>query len=266
VLDEIATAIRASPGVRLYDYSGDPDHNRSVFTFAGRSTAVIEAMWAAAQVAIERIDLTGHAGVHPRIGAVDVVPFVPLAGADLALCARVAHDFGQRLWEQLRVPVFLYESAAVRPERRGLEQVRHSAREGGDPDIGDGRHSTAGACAVGARDFLIAWNIWLNTADLSIAKQIARAIRFSSGGFPGVKALGLPLESHGIVQISINSTDFRATPLVRIFNAVRDMAERAGTGVRGSELIGMIPSEAIADSADLSWLNLSPDRVLPDFQ
>jgi glutamate formiminotransferase len=260
----LAASIVGTPGVRLLDRSADADHNRSVFTLTGAPDAVVDAALAAAEVAVELIDLNRHTGVHPRIGAVDVVPFVPLFGAGMQECAGLARIFGEKLWDRLRVPVFLYERAAVRPEYRNLEQVRRLARGGAPPDIGAGRHPTAGACAVGARDFLIAWNIWLDTSDLGLAKRIAQAVRFSSGGLPGVKALGLPLETMGIVQVSINTTDFRATPLHVVFEAVRAMAERAGVRVRGSELIGMIPKAVLDLSAtyDLHWLNLSPARVL----
>ena len=257
ILAEIAAAIRETPDVRLFDTSADPDHHRSVFTFAGPPAAVIRAMQGAARVAVERIDLRGHHGVHPRIGAVDVVPFVPVSGSTVKECAGLARSFGEWISNEIGVPVFFYE-----PGRR-LEEVRRMAREGAPPDLGEGRHPTAGACAVGARDFLIAWNIWLETADLDVARRIARSIRFSSGGLPGVKALGLPLASQGIVQVSINSTDFRATPLDVIYRHVRKLAGASGIAVRGSELIGMIPSAALEGASDLDWLNLSPERILP---
>ncbi len=264
ILAGLAASIRQTSGVRLLDHSADPDHHRSVFTFAGTPEGVVAAALASAGVAVERIDLNLHSGVHPRIGAVDVVPFVPLEGAGSAeyigKCVECSRNFAERLWEEWRVPVFLYERSALVPDRRGLEHVRRLAVAGAAPDVGEGRHPTAGACAVGARDFLIAWNILLETADLALAKRIARAIRFSSGGFPGVKALGLPLGSVGIVQVSINSTDFRATPLHVVFERVEALALEAGVRVRGSELIGMIP--AAATSHDLRWLNLTPSRIL----
>jgi glutamate formiminotransferase len=224
----------------------------------------MDAALAASRVAVGCIDLRSHNGVHPRIGAVDVVPFVPLSGTGMAECVEVAREFGEKLWEQLRVPVFLYEAAARQPEHRNLEQVRRLAGDGRPPDIGNGRHPTAGACVVGARDFLVAWNIWLETPDLDVARRIARAIRFSSGGFPGVKALGLPLASLGIVQVSINTTNFRATPLHVVYEAVSELAARAGVVVKGSELIGMIPQVALdfSEGHDLRWLNLSPALVL----
>ncbi|HEY3840128.1 MAG TPA: glutamate formimidoyltransferase [Bryobacteraceae bacterium] len=265
VLASLAAGIRDTPGVALLDHSADPDHNRSVFTFTGEAGAVLQAALTAAAIAVARIDLNRHGGVHPRIGALDVAPFVPLSGGDPAeACGQVAHEFGRRLWEGLGVPVFFYEQAAIRPEFGRLEELRRLAKEGAAPDIGEGRHPTAGACAVSARDFLIAWNIWLESTDVSLARQFARAVRQSSGGFAGVKALGLPLESAGLVQVSINTTNFRETPLHVVFEAVAAMAVRAGVRVRGSELIGMIPQSALerSEGHDLQWINLSPSRVL----
>jgi glutamate formiminotransferase len=264
ILLEIAAAISQTPAVTLLDHSADADHNRSVFTFIGAPGAVLQAALTAAGIAVERIDLNRHCGVHPRIGALDVAPFVPLTGTGMLNCIALAHTFAARLWEQLRVPVFLYEEAALQPERRNLERIRRLASEGAKPDVGEARHPTAGACAVGARQFLIAWNIWLETSDLNLARQLARAVRFSSGGFPGVKALGLPLDSMGIVQVSINSTDFRATSLHLVFDTVQSLARQAGVKVRGSELIGMIPQSALDLSAghDLHWMNLRSNRVL----
>ena len=265
VLASLAAAIRDTPGVSLLDHSADPDHNRSVYTFTGEPASVLQAALHAAAVAVEHIDLNGHVGVHPRIGVMDVTPFVPLDDSDPAdECGRLAHEFGRRLWETLRVPVFFYEQAARRPEFSRLEELRRLATQGAEPDIGEGRHPTAGACAVSARDFLVAWNIWLESTDVNLAKQFARSVRQSSGGFPGVKALGLPLESAGLIQVSINTTNFRQTPLHVVFDAVARMASRAGVRVRGSELIGMIPEAALERSAghELQWLNLSPSRVL----
>lgn len=264
VIADLARSIRDTPGVALLDHSADPDHNRSVFTFTGASVDVMAGALASAAVAVERIDLNRHTGVHPRIGAIDVVPFVPFSRTAINSSADLAHNFAEKLWEQLHVPVFLYEHAALDPQRRNLEQVRRLARAGAAPDIGDGRHPTAGACAAGARDFLIAWNIWLDTSDLSTAQTIARAIRFSSGGFPGVKALALPLVSKRIVQVSINTTDFHATPLHVVFETVNRMATSSHIRALGSELIGMVPQEALDLSAqhDLHWLNLTPARVL----
>ena len=260
VVSSLAERIRETSGVRLLDHSADADHHRSVFTFSGKPEQVVEAALAAAGVAVERIDLNRHSGVHPRMGAVDVVPFVPLSGITMAECVEWSRNFAERLWERWRVPVFLYEQAAVKADRQRLEEVRRLGAAGAKPDIGEGRHRTAGACAVGAREFLIAWNIWLETDDLELAKRIARAVRFSSGGLPGVKALGLRLESLGMVQVSINTTDFKATPLEVVYRRVESLAREAGVTVRGSELIGMIPREAV--NWDLGWLNLTAGRVL----
>ncbi len=171
-------------------------------------------------------------GVHPRIGALDVLPFVPVGEITLEECARLAVEAGQQIWAQWKVPVFLYEAAARIPERKALEAIRSPAFTGA-PDIGEGRHPTAGASVVGARKFLVAWNIWLKSADLALAKHIARAIRQSTGGFPGVKALGLPLASEGLVQVSINSTDWEATPLPVIFAAVEQLAREVGVEIAG---------------------------------
>jgi len=260
VITELAESIRHTSGVRLLDSSADPDHHRSVFTFTGPPESVMAAAFAAARVAVERIDLNRHTGAHPRIGAVDVIPFVPLSGVAMADCVGWSRNFAESLWERLRLPVFLYEQAALKSDHQRLEQVRRLAAAGARPDIGEGRHPTAGACAVGAREFLVAWNIWLETDDLALAKQLAKAVRFSSGGFPGVKALGLPLRSMGLVQVSINTTDFRATPLDIVFHRVESLANQAGVKVRGSELIGMIPEPAL--NPDLRWLNLTPERIL----
>lgn len=260
LLEDLAQAVQGYHGVRLLDRSADRDHNRSVFTIVGAPDAVVEAVFAAVRIAVSGIDLNRHEGVHPRIGAADVVPFVPLANVTMAECVEIARNFGERVWRELQVPVFFYEKAGI----RRLEAVRRAANEGAAPDVGAGRHPTAGACAVGARDFLIAWNIWLKSHDVKVARDISRSIRFSNGGFPGVKALGLPLNSEGIVQVSINSTDFRAAPLHIIFNAVKALAQYAGVEVLGSELIGMIPKAAVelSDGHDLRWLNFSPERVL----
>jgi glutamate formiminotransferase len=260
VIDALCAAVSSVPGVRLLDRTSDFDHHRTVVTFAGDSDPVAAAALAAVAVAVDTIDLTRHAGVHPRIGAVDVLPFVPLRGSTLNDCARLACDVGEEIWARFHVPVYLYEAAARTSVGKALENIRRPGFAG-RPDIGEGRHPTAGAVAVGARTFLIAWNVWLQTADLEIAKRIARRVRFSSGGFPGVKALGLPLAARGIVQVSINSTDFEATPLHRVFQLIE---KEAGVPVVGSELIGLIPEQALALSTghDLRWLNLTRDSIL----
>ena len=260
----IGRAVSSVPGAHLLDTTSDQDHNRSVLTFAGEPRAIANAAFAAVQEAVERIDIGHHSGVHPRIGAADVVPLVPVSGVSLAECAELARELGERIWKHLRVPVFLYEAAARREECRRLENVRRLAPTGYAPDIGEGRHPTAGASVVGARKFLIAWNINLRTMDVAVAKGIAKSIRESSGGLKAVKSIGLPLESRGEVQVSINLVDFEQTPLYVVFDAVKELCLKQGIEIAGSELIGMIPEAALKSSAghNLEWINFREDLVL----
>ena len=264
IVAAIARAVASVQGAWLLDTTSDADHNRSVLTFAGNPESVAQAAFAATHAALERIDLTKHAGVHPRVGAADVIPIVPVCEVSLEDCVALARDLGRRIWDELRIPVFFYEGAAIIEDRRRLENVRRLARAGAHPDIGEGRHATAGAAVVGAREFLIAWNINLRTQDVEFARKVAREIRESSGGFTCVKALGLRLESRGETQVSINLTDFRRTPLHTIFDAVAEQCRAAGIEIAGSELIGMIPEAALEASRghDLCWLNLRPELVL----
>jgi len=264
VVAGIGKAVSSVSGVRLLDTTSDQDHNRSVLTFAGDPPAVASAAFAAIAAAVERIDIRKHSGVHPRIGAADVVPLVPVQNATLNDCAELARQLGKRVWEELRVPVFLYEAAALREECRRLENVRRLAPTGLAPDFGDGRHPTAGATVIGARKFLIAWNINLRLTDVAIARSIARMIRESSGGLKAVKSIGLPLESRGEVQVSINLIDFEQTPLHVVFDAVKEICDHNGVEIVGSELIGMIPEAALASSAghDLHWINFRDELVL----
>lgn len=264
IVASLARAVRSVSGVLLLDTTSDQDHNRSVLTFAGPPLAVADAAVAAVRVAVEKIDLTRHAGVHPRLGAADVIPFVPVDNMTVQQCAELAREVGRRIWSELRVPVYLYESASLRPECQRLENVRKLAPAGLAPDLGEGRHPTAGASVVGARKFLVAWNINLRTADLAAAREMARAVRESSGGFPAVKSIGLPLESRGQMQVSINLVDFEQTPLYVVFEAVERLCEARGIEIAGSELIGMIPAAALEGSLghDLKWENLHPELVL----
>jgi glutamate formiminotransferase len=213
---------------------------------------------------VEKIDLRRHAGVHPRIGAADVIPFVPVHNTNLHQCKTIAHAVGRRLWEELRVPVYFYEAAALRPECQRLENVRKLAPAGLAPDLGEERHPSAGASVVGARKFLVAWNINLRTSSVAAAKEIARAIRESSGGLPAVKSIGLPLESRSQAQVSINLVDFERTPLCLVFDAVKIRCDARGIEIAGSELIGMIPAAALRSSEghDLQWENMRPELVL----
>ncbi len=260
VIDAVVAVITTVPGILLLHRTSDPDHNRSVITFAGPEEAVIEAAVRAAIKCAETIDLTRHKGVHPRLGALDVLPFVPLGDTPLSACVEIAHRAGERIWREAGVPVYFYEAAARQPERMRLEDVRRGQFEGlreavvldetRQPDLGGPTlHPTAGAVIVGARKFLIAFNINLRTTDLSVAKDIARAIRTSSGGFPAVKALGFALPSRGQVQVSMNLTDFDQTPLHVVYQAVARLAAERGVEVAHSELIGLIPRRALEQAA-----------------
>ena len=274
VVSAIAEAV-AGRGVVLLDREMDADHNRSVLTFVGPPEEVVEAALRAMEKAIKLIDLREHSGVHPRIGAVDVLPFVPVEGVTLEECVRLAEQTGQEIWRRFGVPVYFYEAAAKRADRVNLENIRRGQFEGlrgevttnpaREPDVGEPRlHETAGATVVGARRFLIAYNINLGTADLDIARRIAKSVRFSSGGFRYVKAMGVPLESRGLAQVSMNLTDFEQTPVHRVFEAVRTEAERYGVPVVGSEIIGLIPKKALEMATDffLRCENFHPNVVL----
>jgi glutamate formiminotransferase/formiminotetrahydrofolate cyclodeaminase len=272
---QIAAAIAAVPDVMLLDYVLDADHHRSVITFAGEPQAVVEAAVRAAAVAVELIDLNQHQGEHPRIGALDVLPFVPLKNVTMDDCAELAHQAGERLARELHIPVYLYDRAATRPSRINLADVRRGEFEllreeietnpEREPDYGKPQiHPTAGATAVGARTLLIAYNINLGTADLRIAKRIAQAVRGSSGGLQFVKALGLNLKNRGQVQVSMNLVDYHASPLFRVFELVCREAQRYGVPVLGSEIIGLVPQAALNACADfyLRCENFSEHLVL----
>ena len=272
VIDQIVAAISAEARVHVLDVELDPDHNRSVVTFVGSTDSVIEAAFRGVETAARLIDLDQHQGVHPRIGATDVVPFVPIRDATLELCAALARRLGRRVGDELGIPVYLYEAAATRPERRNLADVRRGEYEAlkqrlgidpvRDPDFGPARVGSAGATAIGARQPLIAYNIYLNTDDVNVAKQIARAVRFSNGGLRYCKALGLSVG--GRAQVSINMTDFRSTPLHRAFELVRSEAERYGAAPMESEIVGLVPQDALLDAAEhyLRLNRFSRDQVL----
>lgn len=257
VIDEIAAVITSVPGAQLLHRSSDLDHNRTVLTFAGPPQAVEEAAFGAIKRAAQLINLDEHSGAHPRIGATDVVPFVPLSGVSMEACAAMARRLGQRVGDELQIPVYLYERAATRPERADLENIRRGQYEGlkaeiesnADrlPDFGPARLGTAGATVIGARDPLIAFNVYLTTDDVEVAKKIAKTIRNSSGGLRFVKALGLLVE--GRAQVSINFTNYRGSPLARVVELVRREAARLGAGVHHTELVGLIPQEALLDAA-----------------
>lgn len=260
VIDAIAGRVSATAGVHLLDRTSDADHNRSVLTFAGAAAGVTAAMESAVEEAIARIDMTAHTGQHPRIGAVDVIPFVPLAGTTMDEAIELARGFGQRVAERFDLPVFLYAAAAKRSDREVLADIRRPQYEGlreligepgNAPDFGPTRlHPTAGAVAVGARPFLIAYNINLETRDLDLAKDIARRVRERSGGLPRVQALGLDLAELSCVQVSMNLLDFSVTPMWRVWETVTALAADEGVVARESELIGLVPLAALVDVAD----------------
>ncbi|HEV2422660.1 MAG TPA: glutamate formimidoyltransferase [Candidatus Acidoferrales bacterium] len=273
-IDALVAAMKSVDGVYVLDRESDADHNRCVITLAGEPEPVAEAALRGVGKALELIDLTRHSGAHPRLGATDVVPFIPVDGVSIEECIVLARKVGNEIWNRYKIPVYFYESAATRPDRTNLENVRKGQFEGvrdevvknpeRAPDVGDPRlHATAGAVIVGARKFLIAYNINLNTPDVSIANKIAKAIRFSSGGLRYVKSMGVDLRARHVAQVSINMTDYEQTPLHRVFEMVRSEAARHGASIIGSEIVGLIPKRAIEMAADffLQFENFSPEQV-----
>ena len=274
VVNAIVDAIRRTPGARLLDYSSDASHNRSVITLAGDAAPLKAAVLALFEAAVGAIDLRRHTGEHPRLGAVDVVPFVPIEGVTMEECVALAKDTAREVAERFRVPVYLYEEASTNPLRKNLEDIRRGefeglaakmASDGWAPDFGPSTpHPSAGASVIGARMPLIAYNINLNTDRLDVAKKIAAAVRFSSGGFRFVKAMGVTLADRGVVQVSMNLTNYEKTPILRVFEAVKREAERYGVTVLESEIVGLVPAAALVDVA-LTTLQLSgfkKDQVL----
>jgi len=256
----ILSALEEAAGSCLLDIHTDGDHNRSVFTLAGTPEDVAEAAFKLAKEAVELIDLTRHDGEHPRMGAVDVIPFVPIKNISMAECAEIAVKVGKRIWEELSLPVYLYEEAATAPHRKNLANIRKGGFENmakkvrqdkWRPDFGgEEPHPTAGVVAVGARKPLIAFNINLDTTDIEIANKIARAVRGSSGGLAYCKALGMFLTEKNIAQVSMNLVDYEKTPLYRVFELVRMEAARYGVRILGSELVGLAPAKALMECAE----------------
>jgi len=252
--------IKNTPGVKLLDYSSDADHNRTVITFAGEPEACALAAFALAKECRKLIDLTKHKGEHPRIGAVDVIPFVPISEVTMDECVELAKKLGARLWEELQIPVYLYEYAASAPHRKNLADIRRGEFEGlpekmkdplWKPDFGgDSPHPTAGATVVGARNFLVAYNINLNTSDMKIGKKIVSCIREAKGGLVNVKAMAVWLEDRKQVQISMNLTNPFDTPMYRVFETVKMEASRYGVEIVGSEVVGLVPLGAIVNTVD----------------
>ena len=260
VVEQCAAAIRGARGVRLLDYSSDPSHNRSVFTLTGDASSVKAATLALFEAAVREIDLRSHRGEHPRLGAVDVVPFVPIEGVTMAECVTLAKEVGAEVAARFSVPVFLYEEASDNPLRKNLEDIRRGEFEGlaakmttpgWAPDFGPpAPHPSAGATVIGARMPLIAYNINLNTDRLEVAKKIAAAIRHSSGGLRYVKAMGVKVEDRNLAQVSMNLTNYQKTPIFRVFELVKREAERYGVTVLESEIVGLVPSAALLSAAE----------------
>ncbi len=276
-IELLAQSISSVDGVRLLDVCADTDHNRSVFTFIGGPGDIEKGAAALCATALSLIDMTCHAGVHPRIGAVDVVPFVPLKGAEMTDAVAAAHRFGKAFGEESCIPVYFYGEAALRPDRRELSQIRRGGYEGLKEKLQDPQWAPdaglcafdpcRGAVAVGARMPLIAFNINLATSDASIARKIASEIREANRGLRNVRALGLFLESRQIAQVSMNLTNFRITPISTVFRAVEEKASRYGTKILESELIGLMPEEAYRDveGKDFKIVDFGPERVIENY-
>jgi glutamate formiminotransferase len=274
-VEQLARAIASVDTACVLDTHIDPDHNRSVITFVAAPEMIVEAAVRAVGLAAELIDMREHAGVHPRLGATDVLPFVPVRGVTMEECVAIAHQAGERIAGELSIPVFFYERAALKPERVNLEDVRRGALEllreqiaeepNRAPDAGPLIvHETAGAIAVGARPFLIAFNINLRTNDVLIARTIARAVRARRGGLPFVKALGFELSTRGLVQVSMNIVNYEVTGVTQAYDAVRREAERAGVEILSTELVGLIPEKALDREAEYfqKLENFSEDKIL----
>ena len=273
-VEAIVAAMSGVPGVYVLDREMDADHHRSVITIAGEPEAVAEAALLGVGKAMELIDLTKHTGAHPRAGATDVVPFIPVDGVTIEDCVALARRVGDKIWNRYRIPVFFYEAAATRPDRVNLENVRRGQFEGlreeikknhdRQPDVGEPKvHPTAGVTIVGARKFLIAYNVNLNTPDVGIANRIAKAIRFSSGGLRYVKSMGVELKARNLAQVSINLTDYEQTPMHRVYEMVKREAERYGAIPVASEIVGLVPKKALEMAADffLQLEKFSPAQV-----
>lgn len=260
VIDALAQKAKAVPGVALLDYSWDESHNRSVFTLVGDPDAIAEAAFELCKLAGDKIDMTKHTGEHPRMGATDVIPFVPVQEVSLAECIAISEKVAKRVWDELKIPSFLYEESAKNPGRKNLATVRKGQFEGMPekllqdewaPDFGERAiHPTAGITAIGARMPLVAFNVNLSTSDVGIANAIAKTIRGSSGGYKYCKGIGVMLEGRNIAQVSMNMVNYEGTPLYRVFEAIRAEARRWGVTITGSEIIGLTPAKALVDCAE----------------
>jgi glutamate formiminotransferase/glutamate formiminotransferase/formiminotetrahydrofolate cyclodeaminase len=274
-VERLAAAISSVESACVLDTHIDPDHNRSVITFVATPELIVEAAFRAVSLAAKLIDMREHTGVHPRLGATDVLPFIPITGVTMEDCVVLAHQAGNRIANELSIPVFFYERAALKPDRVNLEDVRRGALEllreqiavdpNRAPDVGPLLvHETAGAIAVGARPFLIAFNINLRTTDVLVARKIARTVRARHGGLPFVKALGFELSSRGLVQVSMNIVNYEVTGITQAYDAVRREAERAGVEILSTEIVGLVPEKALARSAEYfqKLENFSEDKIL----
>jgi len=274
VIEAIVEPFRNRKGCALFDYRADKDHNRLVVSLGGQPDSVQKAILEAAQIAISSIDLAQHQGSHPRIGAVDVIPFVPLQNITMEECVDLAHKFGQRYYKETGVPVYFYEEAALKPERKNLEVIRKGQYEvlkrevvnpERYPDVGEpSLHPSAGATVIGARKFLIAFNVNLGTDDVNIAREIAKVVRSSSGGLRHVKCIGLPLEERGLAQVSANIVDYEKNALYRVLEIIRIEAKRWNVPVKETEIYGMIPAKAILDSMSyyMQVSGFNPSQVI----
>lgn len=260
IVEAVVNVVRLAPDVKLLDWSSDSDHNRSVITFVGTPDGVEAAAFALCQKAAELIDMAAHSGEHPRMGATDVIPFIPIQGVTMEECVDLANRVGKKIGEELGVPVYMYENAAKVASRKNLAKVRKGQYEGlkekmetrdGKPDYGpESFNAKSGATAVGARMPLVAFNVNLGTDNLEIANKIARNVRHASGGLKAVKAMGVRLEERGIVQVSMNMVNYKETPLYRAVELIRAEARRYGVNIVGSEVIGLVPLEALVESVD----------------
>jgi glutamate formiminotransferase len=274
VIDDIVSAVSEAKGAQVLDISSDADHNRSVLTMVGDEQGLKDAILILFEKAIEHIDLTKHKGEHPRMGAVDVVPFVPIKGVTMDDCVALSKEIGELVANKFDIPVYLYEESASSPERESLPKIRKGQFEGffekikqpeWKPDFGPQEvHPTAGVVAIGARMFLIAYNVYLSTDNVEIADKIAKAIRHISGGLRYVKALGMMIEERKLTQVSINLVDYQKTPIYRVFELIRAEARRYGVHIVDSEIVGMVPSEALIDTAQyyLQLAGFSSSQVL----
>jgi len=275
VIKKIAKAARGFKKVKVLDVEWDKDHNRSLVTLVGEPEPVFEAALQMIKVATQLIDMEKHQGEHPRIGATDVVPFIPVAGISMTECIRLAKRLGKKVGEELKIPVYLYEAAATRPERVNLAEVRKGEYEGlkeemetnpdRKPDFGPAKmHPTAGAMVIGARKFLIAYNVNLETQDVQVAKDMAKLVREKDGGFPAVKALGFEIADKGYVQVSMNLCDFEKTNMDKVFGKIKGEAEKRGVKVLGSEIYGMVPKAALKgiDLKELQLIDFKKEQVL----